>query len=87
MWENRNRLFRILVFNPMRMYGIPKEKRKITPQAAIKIVEKYGGALSYEEAEIVLDMIYNFANLAFNQQLQLRFEGHRQLIPRPGPGK
>jgi hypothetical protein len=68
------------------MYGIPMDKQKVTPQIAIQIVEKYGGTLSFEEAEMVLEMMYNFAKLALNQQLQLRSEGQDQLIQHPGPG-
>lgn len=69
------------------MYGIPKEKRKIRPQAAVKIIEKYGGNITSEEAEIVLDLMYNFANLALNQQLQQHSLGPDQVFPLPGPGK
>lgn len=68
------------------MYGIARDKQKVTPQTAIQIVEKYGGTITYEEAEMVLEMMYNFANLALNQQLQLRSEGQDQLIHHPGPG-
>lgn len=68
------------------MYGIPKNKRKISPHKAIEILEKQGIKITLEEAEIVLDLMYNFAKLALNQQLQFRTEGQDQLILHPGPG-
>jgi len=68
------------------MYGIPREKQKVTPKIAIQVVDKYGGSITCEEAEIVLEMMYNFAKLALNQQLQLRSEVQDQLIQHPGPG-
>ncbi len=69
------------------MFGIPKDKRKISPNAAVNTIEKYGGRITLEEAELVLDIMYNFANLALNQQLQQHSEGQDQLFPHPGPGK
>ena len=70
----------------MPMYGIPRKKRKITPKIAIQILDEQGITITYEEAEIILEMMYNFAKLALNQQFRMRSEGRDQLIPHPGPG-
>jgi len=58
------------------MYGIPKHKRKITPQKLIKIFQEYDEQISLEEASLVLDLMYDFAKLALNQHLQKLSEGH-----------
>lgn len=68
------------------MYAIPKDKRKVTPRVALQILEKEGVKITLEEVEIVLDIMYNFAKLALNQQLQIRPEGQDQLISFPEPG-
>lgn len=68
------------------MYGISKNKRKITPQKAVKILEEQGTEISLEQAELVLDFMYNFSKLAINQLLQINSEGNNQPIRHPGPG-
>jgi hypothetical protein len=62
------------------MYGIPKNKRKITPQIARRILEEYADNITAEDTEIILEFMYNFAKLALNQQLQRRSEGQDRLI-------
>ena len=68
------------------MYAVAKDKRKITASAALKILEKEGNKITLEEVELVLDIMYNFAKLALNQQLQIRSKGQGQLIFFPAPG-
>jgi len=64
----------------------PRKKRKITPKIAIQILDEQGITITYEEVELILEMMYNFAKLALNQQIRMRSEEHDQLIPHPGPG-
>lgn len=42
-------------------------KRTITPEKAIKILAERGTHVTKEEAELILDFIFKFANLAINQ--------------------
>jgi hypothetical protein len=56
------------------MYKIPKNKRKITAKIAVKKLAAQGVNLTYEEADMVLDIMYDFAKLALNQQLQSHSE-------------
>ena len=55
------------------MYGIPKNKRKITAKIARQIILTDDMKISIEDAELILDMMYDFAKLALNQQLQNHF--------------
>ena len=63
-----------------------KNKRKVTPQIAMRILEKYADNITAEDTEIILEFMYNFAKLALNQQLQRRSEGRRSADSHPGPG-
>ena len=68
------------------MHGIAKHNRKITPEIAVKTLSEYGTRLSLEEAELILEFMYDFARLAVNQQLQHTSEGQDPLIRHPGSG-
>lgn len=61
-------------FYDMLMYGIPKNKRKITPNIAVKSLAEHGVTLTFEEAELLLEFMYDFAKLALNQQLHTKLE-------------
>jgi hypothetical protein len=39
------------------------EKRKVTPEKAVKIMAKYGTIITIEEAKLMLDFLYKFAKL------------------------
>ena len=43
------------------------QKRSITPEKVMEILEKYGDKISKEDAEIMLDLMYKFTILAINQ--------------------
>lgn len=43
------------------------KKRSITPQKAIEILNNHGTTVTFEEAKIILDFMYNFAILSVNQ--------------------
>lgn len=47
----------------------PTGKRTITPQKAIKILEKNGKTVSQTEAELILDFMYKFAKLSVKQMI------------------
>lgn len=68
------------------MYGIPRNKRKITPKIAVQSLAEQGIIISLEEAEMVLEIMYDFAKLALNQLLRIHAEGQDQPIHHPGPG-
>lgn len=46
-----------------------QEKRSITPEKAVKILQEYGTILSIDEAKKILDFMYKFAKLAIDQQV------------------
>ena len=68
------------------MHGIAKHKRKVTPEIAVIILSEYATRISLEEADLILEFMYDFARLAVNQQLQHISEGQDPLIRHPGPG-
>lgn len=43
------------------------KKQSITPQMAMEILQSHGTTLTFEEAKIILDFMYNFAILSVNQ--------------------
>ncbi len=45
----------------------PSEKRNVTPQQAIKILERNGLKISEKEAEEILDFLYFLGKLTVNQ--------------------
>jgi len=42
-------------------------KRTITPAKAVEILAKHGTKVTLEEAQIILDLAYNFSILAIKQ--------------------
>lgn len=43
------------------------EKRTITPEKAVKILQEHGTIVTIEEAKLILDFMYKFTTLAVNQ--------------------
>lgn len=43
------------------------KQRSITPQKAIEILHEHGTTVTFEEAKVILDFMYNFAILSVNQ--------------------
>ncbi|MEJ5993797.1 hypothetical protein WG904_05125 [Pedobacter sp. Du54] len=41
-------------------------KRYIKPQKAVKILKEHGQEVSYEQAELILDFMYKFGQLAID---------------------
>ena len=46
------------------------KERKVTPQRAVEILKKQGTIVTIKEAEIILDLAYNFSILAVNQAVR-----------------
>ena len=46
------------------------EKRNITPQQAVKILEQSGLKVTEKDAEIILDFLYFFGKLSVNQYVE-----------------
>jgi hypothetical protein len=46
------------------------EKRKITPEKVIEILQKQGTKVSLEEAKLMLDFLYKFAKLTLEHVLK-----------------
>jgi hypothetical protein len=46
------------------------EKRTITPEKAVEILKKHGTIVTIDEAKLILDFIYKFANLTLNQMFK-----------------
>ena len=46
------------------------EKRNITPQQAVKILEQSGLKVTEKDAEIILDFLYFFGKLSVNQYVK-----------------
>ncbi|MHB1180015.1 MAG: hypothetical protein ACYCZO_17020 [Daejeonella sp.] len=49
------------------MDSTPLEKRKVSPEKAIKILQEHGTIVTVEEAKLILDFMYKFAILAVDQ--------------------
>ncbi|WP_170827266.1 hypothetical protein [Arcticibacter eurypsychrophilus] len=47
-----------------------KPKRSVTPEKAIEILQKHGTTISKDEAEKILQIMYDFAKLAVEEQLK-----------------
>lgn len=43
------------------------EKRNITPQKVVEILQKHGTIVTLEEAKIILEFMYKVGKLAVNQ--------------------
>jgi hypothetical protein len=48
----------------------PPDKRNITPQQAVKILEQNGLKISEKDAENILDLMYFLAKLIVNQNFK-----------------
>ena len=48
------------------------EKRNVTPQQAVKILEQSGLKISEKEAEEILDFLYFLGKLTVNQLIKIR---------------
>lgn len=46
------------------------EKRTITPEKAVKILQEHGTIITLEEAKLILDFMYKFAKLSVNQYVK-----------------
>ncbi|MNT85327.1 hypothetical protein D3C72_2254840 [compost metagenome] len=53
---------------------------------AVKTLKDNGRQVTLDQATAILELMYDFANLAVNQQLQKQNEVSDPLIRRPGPG-
>lgn len=42
-------------------------KRSIKPQKAVKILKEHGQDITYEQAELILDFMYKFGQIAIDQ--------------------
>ncbi|EOR96185.1 hypothetical protein ADIARSV_0590 [Arcticibacter svalbardensis MN12-7] len=49
-----------------------KPKRSVTPEKAIEILKKHGTIISKEEAEKILQIMYDLAKLVVEEQLRLK---------------
>jgi HD-GYP domain-containing protein (c-di-GMP phosphodiesterase class II) len=47
-----------------------QEKRSMTPEKAMEILEKQGTKISIEEAKLMLDFLYKFAKLTLEHVLK-----------------
>lgn len=52
------------------MESFTTEKRKITPEKVLEILEKQGTKVSIEEAKFMLDFLYKFAKLTLEHVLK-----------------
>jgi len=48
-----------------------KEKRSVTPEKAVKILQEHGTIVSLEEAKIILDFMYKIAKLSLDQYIKV----------------
>lgn len=42
-----------------------KHKRKVTPEMAVKLLKKEGTQVTLEEAKLIVDFMYNLAEIAY----------------------
>jgi hypothetical protein len=47
------------------------EKRRVTPQQAVKILKEHGTIVTLEEAKLILDFLYKFGKLAIDQYVKV----------------
>ena len=59
----------------------PPDKRNITPQQAVKILEQSGLKISEKEAAEVLDFLYFFGKLSVNQYVEKIDKANNQNKP------
>jgi hypothetical protein len=50
---------------------IKPERRRVTPQQAVKILKQHGTMVSVEEAKLILDFMYAFGKLAIDQYVKI----------------
>jgi len=50
---------------------IKPERRRITPQQAVKILKEHGTIVTIEEAKLILDFLYDFGKLAIDQYVNI----------------
>lgn len=48
-----------------------KERRKVTPDQAVKLLAEHGTKVTRKEAEIILDFLYKFAKMAISQYIKI----------------
>jgi hypothetical protein len=53
------------------MNFISPEKRRVTPQQAVKILKQHGTIVTLEEAKLILDFLYKFGKLAIDQYVKV----------------
>ncbi|MEO6522795.1 MAG: hypothetical protein ABIN91_14020 [Mucilaginibacter sp.] len=58
-------------------------KRNVTPEKAVKILAKHGNKITLEEAKLILDFIYDFANLSVKQVLRGHHNGEPPKVISP----
>lgn len=63
------------------MKGGPSEKRNVTPQQAIKILEQNGLKINEKEAEEILDFLYFIGKLSVNQYVDKKDRANNQNKP------
>ncbi|WP_172335294.1 hypothetical protein [Mucilaginibacter sp. SG564] len=47
------------------------EKRGVTPEMAVRILEKHGTIVTLEEARIILEFMYKIGKLSVNQYVKI----------------
>ena len=45
------------------------QNRTVTPEIAVNVLAKYGEKVTLEEAELILDFMYNLGKLAIEQYI------------------
>jgi hypothetical protein len=60
-----------------------QRKRAVTPEKAVKILAKHGRKVSVEEAKLILDFVYDLANLSVKQVLRRHHNGESPKVVSP----
>jgi len=47
-----------------------REKRTMTPEEMIKVLEKHGTIISKEKARVVLELVYKLSNLSVGETIR-----------------
>lgn len=50
-----------------------KEKRKVTPERAMKLLAENGTHVNLEQAKLILDLMYKFAEIALRPYTKSKF--------------
>lgn len=48
-----------------------KQRRKVTPEIAVKILAEHGTKVTKEQAKLILDFLYKFGQLALDQYVMI----------------